>query len=309
MDVVLGSNAYGKAEIHVVRVLRDTPRHEILDRTVSTMLRGDFADAYVAGDQHAVLPTDSQKNTVHAFVKDLAGCQPEELGLALCRHFLATGPTVTAARVEVVEHAWQRVAVEGRPHEHTFVQGSQETRTATVTVEGTGDGERVHLVAGIAGLVLLKSTGSEFHGFRTDPYTTLEPTDDRIMATSLAARWRYASAPADWAAAHATARTAVLERYAGLHSLALQQTLWEIGRAVAARLPEVVEVRLSAPNRHHFLVDLSPFGRANPGEVFHADDRPYGLIQATVLRAGAALAPAAWPGWESDPVATPVPAG
>ena len=44
------------------------------------------------------------------------------------------------------------------------------------------------------------------------------------------------------------------------------------------------EVRLSLPNRHHFLVDLAPFGLDNPGEVFVAADRPYGLIEGTVLR-------------------------
>ena len=37
------------------------------------------------------------------------------------------------------------------------------------------------------------------------------------------------------------------------------------------------------PNKHHFLQDLSPSGLDNPNEVvYHADDRPYGLIEATV---------------------------
>ena len=37
-----------------------------------------------------------------------------------------------------------------------------------------------------------------------------------------------------------------------------------------------------APNKHHVLVDLSPFELENSGEVFIATDRPYGLIEATV---------------------------
>jgi urate oxidase len=57
-----------------------------------------------------------------------------------------------------------------------------------------------------------------------------------------------------------------------------------MGQAVLEQHPEVAEIRFSAPNRHHFLVDLRPFGVDNPGEVFHAADRPYGLIEATVLR-------------------------
>ena len=34
----------------------------------------------------------------------------------------------------------------------------------------------------------------------------------------------------------------------------------------------------------HVLVDLSPFGVDNDGEVFIATDRPYGLIEARVQR-------------------------
>ena len=39
---------------------------------------------------------------------------------------------------------------------------------------------------------------------------------------------------------------------------------------------------MSMPNKHHFVVDLTPFGLDNANEVFHADDRPYGLIEAAV---------------------------
>jgi urate oxidase len=60
-----------------------------------------------------------------------------------------------------------------------------------------------------------------------------------------------------------------------------------MGSALLDRCPGVAEVRLSLPNRHHFVVDLSPFGLANDNEVFHADDRPYGLIEGTVRRDGA----------------------
>jgi urate oxidase len=56
----------------------------------------------------------------------------------------------------------------------------------------------------------------------------------------------------------------------------------------------VCEVRLALPNKHHFVVDLSPFGMENPNETFYAADRPYGLIEGTVLREGA---PSAGPAW------------
>jgi urate oxidase len=79
-----------------------------------------------------------------------------------------------------------------------------------------------------------------------------------------------------------------------LQSLALQQTLWHMGRAVLEAYPFIAEVKMKAPNKHHFVVDLAPFGLDNPGEVFIAADRPYGLIEATVLRDDAPDAGEAW---------------
>ena len=128
---------------------------------------------------------------------------------------------------------------------------------------------------------MLKSTGSEFHDFLVDKYTTLIPTNDRIMATSLVARWRYIGTDVDWAASYASIRQILLEQFAVVQSLALQQTLYEMGRAVLESHDEVAEIKFSAPNKHHFVYNLEPFGLENPNEVFHADDRPYGLIQAT----------------------------
>jgi urate oxidase len=54
----------------------------------------------------------------------------------------------------------------------------------------------------------------------------------------------------------------------------------------------VAEIRLSAPNKHHFLVDLPAMD--NPGEVYHAADRPYGLIQCAVQRDDAEGPGPAW---------------
>ena len=48
----------------------------------------------------------------------------------------------------------------------------------------------------------------------------------------------------------------------------------------------LASISFSAPNRHHFAYDLVRFGLENDNEVFHADDRPYGLIEATVCREG-----------------------
>ncbi len=292
--IMLGNNQYGKAENRVVRICRDTPRHQIRDINVSTCLRGDFSAAYLVGDQSAVLPTDSQKQTAYAYAKQEGLHSIEDYGLALARHFTSDVDPVEGARIEIEEYAWERVVVDGTEHDHTWTRKGQEIRTAAITVDAEGE----CVVAGLKDMVLLKSTGSEFTGFLADDYTVLEPTRDRVMATSLVAQWRYRRSDdgwqTDWDETYAGVKSQLIKQFALVHSLALQQTLFEMGKAVLEAYGDIVEVRLSAPNKHHFAYDLSPFGLDNDNEVFNADDRPYGLIQATVIRDGAPPAGTAW---------------
>jgi urate oxidase len=284
MSIVLGENQYGKAENRVVRIYRDSARHEIRDLNVSTSLRGDFTAAHLSGEQSSVLPTDTQKNTCFAFAKSKGIAEIEQFGLDLARHFVDDVGPVTGARIDLAEYAWQRVSVGGVEHSHTWVRSGQEIRTAAVTVTGAQPDQRSTVSSGLTDLVLLKSTGSEFAGFLTDKYTTLPETHDRIMATSLTVTWRYTEPEAAWSKCYDSVRQILLERFATVHSLALQQTLWEMGKASLEAHPEIAEISLSAPNKHHFAVDLAPFGLDNPNEVFIAADRPYGLIQCTVTR-------------------------
>ncbi len=277
---MLGDSQYGKAETHVVRITRSGATHEITDLNVSIALAGDFAASHLSGDNSNVIPTDTQKNTVFAFARESPPGEPEDFALRLGRHFAREFDVVRRARVTIEEYAWSRITVSGKPHPHAFVRAGTEKRLAAVTC--TREAEWV--VSGLTNLVVLKSTGSEFRGFPRDRYTTLEETKDRILATAVTARWRYASTRVDWSVSFSEARRLLLEAFAVKHSLALQQTLYAMAEAVLEARPEIVEVRLSMPNKHHFAVDLEPFGLTNENEVFYAPDRPYGLIEGTVTR-------------------------
>jgi urate oxidase len=294
MGISLGANQYGKAESRVVRIYRDSPRHRIVDLNVSSSLRGDFTDAHVTGDQGAVLPTDTQKNTAFAYAKRHGVSSPEDYALALGRRLLEATPKATSAQIRVEEYAWDRIPVGESGHDHAFVQRGGAVRTTVVTVSGRGDGERIWVISGLRDLVLLKSTGSEFKGFLKDEYTTLAEADDRILATSLVARWRYSGLEVAWNERHDVIHSALLETFATTYSRALQETLYLMGRRVLESCDDVAEIRFSAPNKHHFLVDLEPFGLDNDGEVFVAADRPYGLIEAAVQRDGAPDPGEAW---------------
>jgi urate oxidase len=286
MGISLGANQYGKAENRVVRIYRDTARHELVDLNVSTSLRGAFTDSHVTGDQADVLPTDTQKNTAFAYAKRHGVSSPEDYAIALGRRLLEATPKADSAQVRVEQYPWDRIPIGPDGHDHAFVRRGDGTRTTVVTVSGRGSDERVSVLSGLCDLVLLKSTGSEFKGFLRDEYTTLQEADDRVMATSLVARWRYAGTDTDWNASHDEIRATLLEVFATTHSRALQETLYLMGTRVLEAYDDVAEIRFSAPNKHHFLVDLEPFGLENDGEVFIAADRPYGLIEASVVRDG-----------------------
>jgi urate oxidase len=286
--VQLGSNRYGKAEVRVLRVVRagaPDGSDVVRDRSVSTSLSGDLAATHLRGDNANVLATDTQKNAVNAFAKNLGDCEPEEFALELARFFVE-GP-ITRARIAVEEYGWTRIGA--RPH--SFVRGGESVRTTTVVHDGTAG---TSVVSGVERLVVLNTTDSEFWGFPRGRYTTLAETTDRMLATEVNARWRYRSAELDWSGAYARARQVLLDTFAGTYSYSLQQTLFAIGSAIIDAVPDICEVRLALPNKHHFLVDLSPFGLTNDNEVYYAADRPYGLIEGSVL---ADDAPDAGPAW------------
>jgi urate oxidase len=281
-EIVLGQNNYGKSEIRLVKVKRDAERHELRDLTVDVALEGDFEAAHVRGENTDLLATDTMRNTVYALAKDHLIGSIEEFGLKLVDHLLEAGPSVERARVHIVEHPWSRIEVDGRGHEHSFVRGSGE-RIATV-VRGGADGARVE--AGIDDLLVLKTTNSGWEGFLRERYTTLPETDDRILATKIAANWLYGGSNVDFDRLWRGVRDQILATFTDHYSPSVQNTLYRMGEAVLVRFPEIHKIHLSLPNKHHLLYDLERFGMENEGEIFHATSEPYGLIEGTVERAG-----------------------
>jgi urate oxidase len=284
VSIVLGPNRYGKAETRLVYARRGGDSDDLVDLNVSVALAGDLAATHLTGDNAGVLPTDTMKNTVYAFAREHGVDAPEAFGLLLARHFVATQPQVREAKVTLEAYGWERLGP------HSFRRSGDFVRTAMVTIAGRG----TQVVSGLKDLVLLNTTDSEFHGYPRDRYTTLPETTDRILATAVDARWRHLTDSADWDESFAGAKDALVAAFVGTYSYSLQQTLYAMGERLLQSRPEVAEVRLALPNKHHYLVDLSPFDLENPREVFIAGDRPYGLIEGTVTRDDAPPASAEW---------------
>ncbi len=277
--IELGAARYGKAGVRLMRVDRAKTPHRVRDLTVAIALEGDFVAAHTDGDNTLVVATDTMKNTAYAFAKSHLDGSIEAYGRALADHFLAF-PQVARATVNVREHGWRTIAVDGAQARDAFVRTGDGTRVATISAMSGG----VTVEAGVEDLVVLKTTRSSFSGFPRDEYTTLPDTDDRMAATKLTAVWTYGSPDVDADASFEAIRTDLLETWADHDSPSIQTSIWIIAQAILARHDEVNEIRMVLPNLHHWLVDLGPFGLENDREIYTPTSEPYGLIEATVRR-------------------------
>jgi urate oxidase len=272
--------AYGKSRVRLVRVTRRGDRHDIRDLTVAIRFEGRYEESYTEGDNTQVLPTDTMKNTVYALAARDGIDEPEHFGVALTNHFLERNERLDRVTVDLVDHAWDRLQSGDRPHGTAFVRGGADTRTARVSRGRSG----VQVSAGIADLVILKSSRSAFANYLRDEFTTLRETHDRILATALTTEWHYDDAAVDFGITWRAVRTTLLETFASHDSLSVQHTLFDMGEAVLKNVEAVSSIRLVMPNKHHLPVDLTPFGLQNRNEIFVATEEPHGLIEATVAR-------------------------
>ena len=277
----IGPNRYGKSAIRLVKVVRGETPHRVRDLTIAIALEGDFAASYRDGDNAAVIATDTMKNTAYALAGEHLTGAIELFGSALASHFLDTSDAVERVRVAIDEHLWRPIG----DAPDAFSRDGSETRTARI-LASRHETPPSELRAGIADLIVMKTTRSAFAGFPRDRFTTLRETDDRIMATKVTASWAYDPADdVDFDASYRAVRATFLDVFAEHHSVSVQASIWIIGKAILERHPEVAEVSMSLPNLHHWTVDLSPFGIDNDREVYVATTEPHGLIEATIRRA------------------------
>ncbi len=276
----LTDHSYGKAHIRVLKVLRDGAKHSLKELDVQVMLHGDFDASYTQADNKLVVATDSMKNTVNVFAKEKLGVETEPFGIALAEHFIQTYAHVDRAEISLSEHCWERLAIGGQPHPHSFTERGAAQPTARVVATRAG----TTVESGIENLLVLKSTASAFKDFLRDKFTTLPETADRIFATKLKAWWTYECAPASHAATNGKILDAMLKTFAENFSLSVQVTLYQMGEAALQAAPEVKKIHIAMPNQHCLLINLSPFGLENKNELFVPTDEPHGLIEGTIER-------------------------
>jgi urate oxidase len=282
----ISTQSYGKSRVRLTKVDRDADVHQITELSVDVELDGDFAAAYTQGDNSLVIPTDTMKNTVHAFARELDPSELETFAWTLGSHFVENFEHVSHAAVKITEVPWQRLMIDGESHPHAFLGASTERNTCQAVVSRPEKGNEAEgaIECGLEGLVLLKTTDSGFSKFLRDEFTTLKETDDRIFATAVTAKWAYNDTPDDWRKIRERIRTILIREFAARFSPSVQATLYEMASAVLDAEPVVEEINLTMPNLHRHLVDLSPFELDNPNVLFVPTDEPHGNITAGVCR-------------------------
>jgi urate oxidase len=277
----LGENRYGKSRVRLSRVTRRENGHDFQEWTVGVLLHGDFDASFTEADNSKILPTDTMKNTVYSIARGSNAATIEEFAMELGDYLINNNPQVSKASVEIEEKAWQRMTFDGAPETTTFKMCGPELHT--VFAERAKDASW-SITSGVDGLVILKTTRSAFSGYIKDRLTTLKPATDRIFGTSATITWDYAESTPPFAEVRTRIISAMLKEFAAHDSMSVQHTLFDIGKAALAAAPEIARVKLTMPNLHHLLADLSPFGQDNPNHIFVPIDEPHGYIEATIER-------------------------
>lgn len=268
---------YGKDNVRVYKVQRqENGVHNVYEFTVNTMLEGDIETSYVyedaivnqslthrprytQADNSVVVPTDTQKQTTYIVAKQNPVDPPEVFAGVLATHFIERYPHIHVAHVNVIQHRWARMSVDGKPHTHSFYRDGAETRVIHCTAR---EGQGITIRSGIKGLLVLKSTGSAFYGYDTkDKYTILPPTNDRILSTEVECGWKWNTfanldelkkSSSKFNPAWEAARTITFDTFAKEESPSVQTTMYHMCEKILAAVPETEAVDYTLPNKHYF---------------------------------------------------------
>lgn len=278
--MALVKSTYGKARVRVMRIHREGGRHEVRELTLRVMLTGDIGRVYTHADNSLAVATDTIKNIVNVVARENLALDTEQFCVAVAQRFLKEYAQIETATVDALETKWVRLAVDGVPHAHSFVLDNNGKNSAQVSATR----QDTSIASGLSGFTFMKSTESGWDRFVHDKYTTLPDTRDRMCATSMDATWRWQAAPANYPRANAKIVETMLKVFATTYSESVQESLYRMGTAALAAVPELLDITLACPNKHYLLIDLAPFKMDNDNQVFVPTDEPHGQIECTVGR-------------------------
>lgn len=297
MSTTLSSSTYGKDNVKFLKVKKDPQnpkKQEVMEATVTCLLEGGFDTSYTEADNSSIVPTDTVKNTILVLAKTTEIWPIERFAAKLATHFVEKYSHVSGVSVKIVQDRWVKYAVDGKPHDHSFIHEGGEKRITDLYYKRSGD---YKLSSAIKDLTVLKSTGSMFYGYNQCDFTTLQPTTDRILSTDVDATWVWdnkkigtvydiakAADKGIFDNVYNQAREITLTTFALENSPSVQATMFNMATQILEKACSVYSVSYALPNKHYFLIDLKWKGLENDNELFYPSPHPNGLIKCTVVR-------------------------
>ena len=273
-------NRYGKGRVRIMRVDRGAEIQTPRELTVQAILTGEFSKTYTQGDNASTVSTDTVKNVVNVVARANLDLPTELFCKAVADRFLHDYPHVEMATISALETRWTRLMVDGKPHPHSFTLDGNGKSSAQVVMTRSS----LSTSSGVDGFTFLKTTESGWSHFYEDPLTTIKPTTDRLCSTSLMASWDWSAVPADYPKSNALVLDTMMSVFATTYSNSVQDSLYRMGMAALAAVPEIATISMAAPNKHYLPMNLAPFGMSSDNTVFLPTDEPHGQIECTVGR-------------------------
>ena len=237
----LGPFAYGKAGIRFLHVERLGATEQVLEVTARVRLTGGIDEAYVGGDNAAMVTTDALADLVQERSGQLAGAGPEVMATASVAALAERYPHLPDVAVSVDVRRLEPAAG-GLAH----VRSGTEVAGASARWRGAV----VDCRARLRGLGLVRTSGSRFDGFLVDRYTTTRPVADRAVGGVFEASWVADGGDrgADWATLRDRVREALVTAFATEASASVQQLVYLMARRAldAEPGPAAIDVRLAS---------------------------------------------------------------
>lgn len=293
----LQDSTYGKDNVKFLKVKKDKfnpKKQDVLEATVRVLLTGNFDVSYTKADNSPIVPTDTVKNTILVEARTNDVWPIERFAAHLAEHFIKKYSHVSGVDVHITQHKWTRYAVNGQLHDHSFKKDGEDVKITDLSYKRNGE---FKLSSSLKDLTVLKSTGSGFVGYNKCDYTTLTPTDDRILSTDIDCTWNFDNKKigsiknvyklADEGVFDLTLSKVLkitLDRFALENSPSVQATMYNMCSDILDECPYVYNVSYSLPNKHYILFDLTWKGLDNDNVLFYPSAHPNGLIKCTVGR-------------------------
>jgi len=300
--------SYGKVRVPVYRVyahplagIEAIPESQFVGREnilfaceVDVEVSGsNFLPSYTQGDNTNVVATDSMKNFVLRQALTFDGSTYEGFLVLLGQRFLQTYEQMERLQLSIRELPFTttRVLQNGAIGDSDRLFSRSHSDFAWATLDFTRSGGGVVMTAhhcGRMGLELFKVTGSAFTHFVRDEYTTLQERIDRPLFIYLDLYWKYGDTAALTESNHPhyvpseQVRDLVQSVFHEFVSESIQHLVYEMGRRILARFPQLAEVSFEAQNRTR-----------DPAVVSDTDERvkvytdpfsAYGMIKLTIPR-------------------------